>query len=135
MIIKPEKLKKIDLINAYKQLSADYEKLSQQYSDLVDYYAELEKEELTIGEIKQDAQSDFIEKLLKELRFNTELQNQIFKIYKKHFIDELEGILNLYCMDITEETWNAIEKIERGQTDYNFYSTFEDYVENFVRFN
>ena len=109
-----------------------YEDLQQQYDDLDDCFGELETENLTLEEIKEEikeeVESNIIEKLLKEIKFNTELQDQLYPIFKNYILE----LANLYCVDIPDEITNS--KLNRGEIDIKITSIIEDYIDYALNF-
>lgn len=87
-----QKMKKSELIKRCEDLQAELEDAKQQLDDLDECYGELEnelnqKEDLDLDEIKSEQAAKTIEKLLQELRFSNELQDNIFKTIIK-YLDE-----------------------------------------------
>ena len=133
-----KKLKKDEIIAKYKDLQQKYKDLRQEKDNLDMEHDELESEYEYLKDdyehLEKVLEDDEIEKLLKEIRFNTELQDELqsvlFKEYKKYFID----MADLYCVDLPDEIYNSdIPKI-RGIDD-KIYKIIDDYVENFRRWN
>lgn len=133
-----EKLKKDEIIARYKDLQKEYESLQGEYDDLDEAYGELESTHEYLKDdyehLEKVLEDDEIEKLLKEIRFSTELQDKLqsalFKEYKDYFI----GMVDLYCVDLPDEIYNLeIPKI--AGMDDKIYKIVDDYVENFRRWN
>ncbi len=131
-----KKLTKSEIIGRYKDLQREFEDLQQQYNDLDDCYGELERENAKSTketEKKQEYECvayDF----LKELRFNTELQERLFAIYKKNFIDELDALANLYCIDVQLVLQELQTEKRPKELDSEIYVILEEYIKNFERF-
>ena len=122
------------LISEYKELEEKYEELEQRYEDLDDCYAELENGNANKEDDEEESDEyKALDKLLHELKFNTDLQERIqeylFKVYKQEFID----ILRLYCVDIPEEIYNMQIPKTNGINE-KIYDLFEDYAEEALRF-
>lgn len=110
----------------YKELQEEYEDLKQQYNDLDDCYSEIETEGLSFEELKEElkeeAELNIIEKLLKEIKFNTELQDKLYPIFKNYILE----LANFYCVDIPDKIVNS--KLDRGEIDVKITSIIEDYI-------
>lgn len=130
-------LKKAEIIERYEylqgeyeDLQGEYEDLQQQYADLDECYAELEQ----LNSENEEKTPDIIEEVLKEFRFDTDLQEKLFTVYKKNFLDELDKLAGLYCID-TQIIFTELQKEKRPKgLDNEIYETLEESIENFRRF-
>lgn len=125
-----QKMKKSELIKRCEDLQAELEEAKQQLDDLDDCYGELEnelnqKEDLDPDEIKSEQAAKTIEKLLQELRFNNELQDNIFKTIIK-YLDEWG-----YRFEALDEPQD-IETIKPSNAIRDrLYKVLETYLKNF----
>jgi DNA repair exonuclease SbcCD ATPase subunit len=125
-----QKMKKSELIKRCEDLQAELEDVKQQLDDLDDCYGELEnefnqKEDLNPDEIKSEQAAKTIEKLLQELRFNNELQDNIFKTIIK-YLDEWG-----YRFEALDEPQD-IETIKPSNAIRDrLYKVLETYLKNF----
>lgn len=124
-----KKLKKEELIEKYEELQSEYEALQEQYDDLDNCYGELEMqhEELENTPDPWDAIDGFIEKLLKEIVYNTEIQEKVYQICMKYFL----RVCDFYCIDIPKEVYT--KKIERDVIE-GMNKEVEDFIDNFMMF-
>ena len=112
-----QKMKKSELIKRCEDLQAELEDVKQQLDDLDDCYGELENE----FNQKEDLNPDEI----KELRFNNELQDNIFKTIIK-YLDEWG-----YRFEALDEPQD-IETIKPSSAIRDrLYKVLETYLKNF----
>lgn len=160
-MIELEKLKKSEIIDRYKALQEEYENLEQEYDDLNDCYGEMECKLDELQEKCEDLKCepietkyDAIEQLLKELRFNTELEDRIYPIFRDYTLYVFNEMAKDYCPEIKDEKmWSIIngeinkmmiktleqakneKRIKPIEVHQKICDIIEDYIENFLRFD